>query len=387
MCIDGGTDNGVISCDIYDVSKHINVSGGDTPTLTPAGNYAVNCNFTQIQATDFKGGVSIEGVGNVFGNNLVHNLISHPVHLSGNDHIMELNEVFNNGIEVGDGGNMGSGACMWSYGNVYRHNFLHNLYCLPEAHPRGGIYPDDLDAGDTITENIFYKCAHRAVLLNGGAGQMVSKNVFINGYIGIYNTAAWSEGIYNDKAKYDSGELKRGDKCDHIWRTEQVVGKKGWNKPPWSTKYPLFKKIMNQEKMRFWPIECKFKDNLFCGNKYNFQFRTGWGKDDLADVHTIDYIETTGSREIKMDVFVDSENMDFRFKKVPEAKGLPDIPFEKIGLYADEFRKTVPDKKAYRSAINERFKDRPSFDENAKYDPNTINEFIYFNTGKLLIKE
>jgi len=56
-------------------------------------------------------------------------------------------------------------------------------------------------------------------------------------------------------------------------------------------------------------------------------------------------------------------------------------------LYADEFRKTVPDKKAYRTAIKRRFKDRPSFDENTKYDPATINELIYFNTGKLLIKE
>ncbi len=57
--IDGGTGNGVISCDIYDVSRHINVSGGDTPTLTPAGNYAVNCDFTQLQAKTLTGGVEI----------------------------------------------------------------------------------------------------------------------------------------------------------------------------------------------------------------------------------------------------------------------------------------------------------------------------------------
>ena len=91
----------------------------------------------------------------------------------------------------------------------------------------------------------------------------------VGGYIGIYNTSAYGERAYASIARYESGELKRGDKGDHIWRTQQVVGEGGWNKPPWSTRYPMFTKVMNQEKMRFFPIECRFVDNIFSGNHQN----------------------------------------------------------------------------------------------------------------------
>jgi hypothetical protein len=254
---------------------------------------------------------------------------------------------------------------------------------MPQAHPRGGIYPDDHDAGDTIVENVFYKAAHRAVLLNGGAAQTVARNVFVDGYIGIYNTSAFSESAYASIAKYESGELKRGDKGDHIWRTQQVVGEEGWNNPPWSTHYPLFAKVMNQEKMRFFPIECRLLDNIFSGNHQNFMFTTGWGDDDLVDVSTIDYIETAGNQEVSPDVFVDAAAMDFRFA---EPGKWPPIPFDEIGLYVDAFRPSVPDKANYRMAIKNRFARRPSYDPDAQYDPRTVNDLIYFNTGKLVME-
>jgi hypothetical protein len=377
-----GADNGMVGCDLYDVSGHLQLEGGETATLNPAGNYAINCHFTQVQAAGFYGRVIIRGVGNIFRNNLIHNAPGQIMTVGGNDHLIERNEMFNTGIEEGDGGAMYSGQQMWSYGNVYRHNFLHHLMCMPQAHPRGGIYPDDHDAGDTIVENVFYKAAHRAVLLNGGAAQTVARNVFVDGYIGIYNTSAYGESAFASIAKYESGEVKRGDKGDHIWRTQQVVGEEGWNKPPWSTRYPLFTKVMNQEKMRFFPIACRFIDNVFSGNHQNFMFRTGWGDDDLVDVSTIDYIETSGNQDVSPDVFVNAESMDFRFA---EPDSWPAIPFGEIGLYVDAHRPVVPDKTAYRMAIKDRFAARPSFDPDARYDPATVNELIYFNTGKLIM--
>ena len=374
-----------MSCDTYDVAGHLNLDGGNTRKLIPAENYAINCHFTQVQATNFYGRIAIRGVGNIFRNNLVHNSIGQIMTLGGKDHRIELNEMFNIGIEEGDGGAIYSGAQMWSYGNVFRYNFLHHLMCLPQAHPRGGIYPDDLDGGDIITENIFYKAAHRAILINGGAGHTVTNNLILNGYIGIYNTSAWAEKAYANMAKFNSGELKRGDKGDYIWRTEQVIGKDGWNREPWSSHYPLFRKIMNQEKMRFYPIECKFQNNIFSGNIENMQFRTGWGQSQAADIETVPYIETSGNREVNMDVFADPESLDFRYKREVQTTGLPEILFEKIGLYRDQYRLKIPDKKAYREAIRQKFRDRPSYDPNAKYDPDRINDLIYFNTGKLLI--
>ena len=42
--------------------------------------------------------------------------------------------------------------------------------------------------------------------------------------------------------------------------------------------------------------------------------------------------------------------------------------------------------KTFVFAIKEKFKDRKSFDDRAKYDPKTISDTLYFNTGELLMK-
>ena len=386
VVIEGGKNCGIRSCDIYDVPGHVTLDGGNVKKLEPSGHYAVNCNFTQVQASDFYGKIQIKGVGQIFRNNLVHNFIGQVMTVGDNDHLIEYNELFNIGIEEGDGGTIYSGAQMWSYGNVYRHNFLHHLMCIPQAHPRGGIYPDDHDAGDTIVNNVFYKAAHRAILLNGGAGHRVESNIFLDGHIGIYQTLAFAEKAYAIIEKYESGELKRGDKMDHIWRTEKVVGEKGWNNEPWISKYPTFAKVMNQEKMRFWPIECVVKDNLFSGNVQDMQVRTAWGANDIMEMEDCELIETVGNREVSMEVFRDPGVLDFGYKDQKDAGRLADIQFEKIGLYKDEYRTELPDKKKYRSAVAKCFAGRKSYDAEAKYDTASINESIYFNTGKLLIQ-
>jgi hypothetical protein len=387
VVVEGGSKCGIRSCDIYDVPQHLILNGGDTKTLTPSGHYAINNQFTQVQATGYYGKIEIKGVGQIFQHNLVHNFIGQIMTVSGNDHLFEYNEFFNVGIEEGDGGCIYSGAEMWSWGNVYRHNFLHHLMCLPQAHPRGGIYPDDRDQGDTIVENIFYKAAHRAICINGGAGFKVNRNIFLNGNIGIFNTEALAEETYEMQAKYDKGELLRGDKADYIWRTEQVVGKEGWNRKPWITKYPDFAKIMNQGKMRFWPIDCDFSDNCFAGNFQDIQYRTGYGKADMKEISEVPFIRAANNRQISMDVFTNSGKMNFTYKNKDIASKWPDIQFDKIGLYKDKFRVNPPDKNKYRNAISKRFASCKSFDPDAVYNPTTINDLIYFNTGKILVEQ
>ena len=382
--IQGGTRCGLLSCDLYDVPLHLTLDGGDTMNLIPSAHYAMNCHFTQVQATDYYGKIQIRGVGQVFQNNLVHNFIGQVMTLGGNDHLVEYNEFFNIGIEEGDGGTIYSGAQMWSWGNVYRYNFLHHLMCVPKAHPRGGIYPDDRDQGDTIVNNLFYKAAHRAVLINGGAGHTVKGNCFLQGHIGIYNTESGSEKICQDQARYDAGELKRGDKTDYIWRTEQAIGPEGWNQEPWASRYPLFRMIMNQERKRFWPIECDFSNNCFSGNFRDIEYRFASGEQGVKDISEVPHIRAENNRTISMTVFRDPNAMDFRYRTRRNDRDLPDIHFEDIGLFQDRFRPNPPDKQAYRQAVQRRFAQRKSYDPDARYDPQSINDLIYFNTGKLL---
>jgi hypothetical protein len=115
------------------------------------------------------------------------------------------------------------------------------------------------------------------------------------------------------------------------------------------------------------------------------QFRTGWGQGQTVDIETVPYIETSGNREVGMDIFVNPDSLDFRYKREVQTTGLPEIPFEKIGLYRDQYRREVPDKEAYRKAIRQKFRVRPSYDPDAKYDLGKVNDLIYFNTGKLLM--
>ena len=56
-----------------------------------------------------------------------------------------------------------------------------------------------------------------------------------------------------------------------------------------------------------------------------------------------------------------------------------------VGLLVDEYRKSAPDRRAYRVAVMSHFAKRPSFDPDAKYDPATVNGLLYLNTGKLLL--
>ncbi len=376
--IAGGTNSGITGCDIFDVGGcHIAIEGGkaNAQEITPAGNFAVNNHLTQM-AHDGERGVRIDGVGNIFRHNLIHDLLGQAIVYGGNDHLIEFNEIYNVGIEEGDGGASYCGAQMWSYGNVLRHNFYHHLMCVPQAHPRGGLYLDDMDSGETVYGNVFYKAAHRAVLVNNGAANHVENNLFVRCYIGIYNTSVYSENARKMASQYDRGELRRGDKMDYVWRTEQVVGPKGWNRPPWSTKYPLFAKAMNADP--YWPLECRFANNMFCENQRKFLYRVGWGGAGIGDMSQAPGIQLHNNVDLPLAAFEDPASLDFRIRpdhSLPA--GVQGIPFEKIGLYLDEYRTDMPDKADYRRAIREKFEGTPSYDPDAIYDPDTINEVLY----------
>jgi hypothetical protein len=381
------TNSGIIGCDLYDAASHLNLYGGvaDAGEITPAGNYAINCHFTQVQSRDYLGRIYARGVGNIFRNNLIHNLPDNPVLSSGNDNIVELNEIFNCGFESGDGGAMYWANAMWTYGNVFRHNFLHHLMCTPGFHARAGFYADQLDAGDTFEENVFFKAAHRSVLLNGGAGHSVLRNVFLNGNIGVYQTEGYAQRWYDDIPLYDDGTLTRGDVGDFIWRTEQVVGPNGWNNEPWLSHYPTFVVVMNQEMMRFWPIENYFIGNMFYGNsESNFQYRYSSSSVTTDITSTPSYIHKSENMDISMDIFENPDMLNFKFNE-PRPSYAPDIPFENVGLYIGDGRKRVPDKNLYRKMVKDRFEGRASYDASASYDPATITDLIYWNSGQILM--
>lgn len=320
----------------------------------------------------------------------MHNLPGQALVFRGNDHLIEKNEFFNIGFEEGDGATIYSGAQFWGYGTRIQHNFLHHIMSTDGIMTRSGIMLDDHDSGREVIENIFYKAGHGALAINGGTGHEVHGNIFMMGNYGV-----WIRVIGNvkqriaDLPKFATGELKRGDKHDYIWRCERVVGEDGWNKAPW-TKYPTFAKVMNQpNELRFFPIENKVTNTL--GFEMNESRTPEHPKFSSNSGLTFGHpaipkgaLTFENSRTINpVKVFTNPDKLDFKPRENAPA-WMPEIPFENIGLQLDHSRKSMPDKFRYRPAVLKQFQGRPSCNRSAKYDFEKVNETIYWNSGALL---
>lgn len=89
----GGTDNGIINCYIYNTgSGGISLGGGDRATLTPAGNFVENCrihDFNRVEKS-YRPGIWIDGVGNRVSKCDIYNAPSMAILFHGNNHTIEF---------------------------------------------------------------------------------------------------------------------------------------------------------------------------------------------------------------------------------------------------------------------------------------------------------
>ena len=353
-----GKYNGAKGCDLIDLDVHARLDGGvrSPKEITAGHNFVENCHIYQDGFKHQRVNVYVNGVGNVFRNNLVHNSLGQPIDITGNDHLLELNEVFNVGYDEGDGGAMYSGADMAGYGNAYRHNFIHHLMHVPGKVVRAGIYLDDMQAGGTCIGNVFYKSESKAIYMNGGAGHTILDNVFLEGDLGAYDTESHAKKVYGwyKEIKADPHHDFQYTKENYIGRMERSVGKDAWKKSPWKEKYPLFNKVMSDEGEfgRCWPIYCRFEGNLYYGNTRENYTYLNFG----PEVCKKTILKSDGL--VTPDDFVDYDNLDLRFKE--GRTDLPKIPFEKIGLYLDQYRSTMPEKSHYRKTIKDYYNGIPS---------------------------
>ena len=374
-----GQHNTVTGYDVYDVTQFARLTGGTAKPdeITPAHNEVSNCHFYLKALNGVSPSVGVSGVGNVVRNNLMHNIPGQAIVFRGNDHLIERNELFNIGFEEGDGATIYAGAEFWGYGVKLKHNFLHHIMSTDGLMTRSGIMLDDHQSGTEVIENIFYKTGHGSLAINGGTGLKVYGNVFLEGNYGVWVRVIgdW-KGRVRDLARFDSGELKRGDKHDYIWRCEQVVGKEGWNSEPW-TKYPTFAKVMNQpNELRFLPIENDVRGTLGYGMHEQLTYRHPIVPEDRLQFH--------GTREIEpVKLYRDYARLNLNYQH-PRESWMPDIPFDDIGLVKSRYRSEMPEKAKYRQAVKERFQDRRSSNWRAKYDFEKVNETIYWNSGVAL---
>lgn len=189
--IRGGSRHAILSCDIHTLGRGgVVVTGGDRKTLSPGEHLVENCHIHHLSRIDhtYTPGILINGVGHRVRNNCIHDVASSALRVGGNDHLIELNEIYRVVLESDDQG----GADMWGNptfrGNVYRYNYWHHLgnpaKDTETAHSmQAGIRLDDAICGTLIQGNIFHRCSTAPTLfggvqIHGGKENTVEGNLF-----------------------------------------------------------------------------------------------------------------------------------------------------------------------------------------------------------------
>ena len=300
------------------------VSGGDRRTLTPCGHVVDNNDISRyaLAKLNYSPGIGVGfsptgmvAVGCRITHNRVHDSPHAGILYGGNDNLFEFNEVYDVVKKTSDMGAFYTTHEWISGGNVLRHNFVHHA---PQA---TGFYLDDGDSGDLVEGNIAYRVAC-GPFIGGGHDNIARGNLSVDCGRGAHlDTRGVARG-YNLSDK----NLVKG--------LESVDAKS----PPWSTRFPSLATVFGGKPEL--PTGCVIESTVAVNCESVLHL--GGKKEELAVATFTDNQELT----LEDMGFLDARNLDFRMKndapvftKVP---GFKPIPFERIGLYANEFRPTVP---------------------------------------------
>ncbi|HVV70996.1 MAG TPA: right-handed parallel beta-helix repeat-containing protein, partial [Verrucomicrobiae bacterium] len=180
VSISGGAGHGVIGCDIFDTGDGgVSLSGGNRQTLEPAGHFVVNCHFARQGRWSkcYVPAILLSGVGMRASHNLIHDHPHCAILFSGNEHLIDFNEIHHIALETGDVGAIYTGRDYTFRGNRIQHNYIHHTGGVGMGSM--GVYMDDCVSGTEISGNIFYK-VQRAAFLGGGRDHQVLNNIFVD---------------------------------------------------------------------------------------------------------------------------------------------------------------------------------------------------------------
>jgi len=318
--IHGGAGHGLLSCDIHSMGRGgAVISGGDRKTLAPSDHFVENCHIRNLSRVDhtYTPAVRMTGVGSRIAHNLLHDVRSSAINLTGNDHRVELNEIFHAVWESDDQGGVDMFGNPTFRGNVYRFNYWHHIgnWRQPAQDPpcgQAGIRLDDAISGTLVYGNVFYRCSagrlgFGGVQIHGGKDNIVDGNVFVDCMAAI-SFSPWGE--------------KR-------WRefTTKSLESAEIDKPLYLARYPELARLAEDH-----DVNAVWR---------NVAYRCG------------EFLRRNAGRARQLDNLVTAEDPGFvdansgMLGLKPESSaferiGLRPIPFGEIGLYRDAFRTELP---------------------------------------------
>jgi hypothetical protein len=313
VLIAGGKRHGVVSCDLHTLGRGgVRINGGDRKTLDRGDHSVRNCHIYDFSRVDrtYTPAVNLDGVGHRIEHNRVHDSPGHGMRVNGNDHLVEFNEVYRVAMETDDQG----GLDMWGdptyRGNVIRYNYWHdigpgNVHC-----GRAGVRLDDAICGVLVYGNIFVRCSRGrfgGVQIHGGKDNRIVNNIFYDCRYAVsfsrWGAARWIHTITK----------KLGAKVKNM-----SIGR-----PPYSERYPDLARLREGADVNHVNRNVIFK----CAHA----FANDGGIQKMA-----------GNLITNKDPgFVNAAAGDFRLKKGAAVlkTGFQPVPFGKIGLYSDAYRR------------------------------------------------
>ncbi|OGV83613.1 MAG: hypothetical protein A3K19_07755 [Lentisphaerae bacterium RIFOXYB12_FULL_65_16] len=359
--IRNGTANVAFGNDIYDVGNYgLQVSGGDTKTLTPAGHCAENNYIHHTGLINGHGcGMGVGGVGNRVAHNLIHDTARCGIFGGGNDNVIEFNRIRHANLDTEDTGGIYvcAGQEGWMRrGLVIRHNFLSDILGFGRNEgkwecPRysWGIYLDDAICEATVYGNIVARTVLGGSHIHGGRDHTIENNIFVD--CGKQQMT-WSgskppntlEPQMRDKYQaYKDSEVYRKHYAKFAALNPETDGPMGGNRfvrniicyrDPQSSLYVANNYLPDKNECDYnliWHSDAPLRVNL-PGIAPEKQWEE-WQKQG-SDVHSV----------IADPLFVDPDKDDYRLK--PDSPALPlgfqPIPVEKIGPYAHPLRASWP---------------------------------------------
>ena len=315
-----GNNNTVTSCDFRNLGgMGINIGGGDVNTLEKSGSVLKNCMFektSQIYRTN-QAAFVLSGCGVTASRNTVTGTPHLAVSYSGNDHIIEYNDIYGCLTDnANDAGIIYTGNNLANLGTVIRRNYIHD-----SNSGIGAVYWDDWLSGQTAEKNIFENI-DSVLLIHGGVCNTFSGNLVKNARYGakirgkgLYITVdevkynVWDEinGRYNGHANLFMGNLVGVPESNGYYPGV------AWKSYAWQSAYGNVLKYVNNKTAET-AEETTVMDNCFV--------------DTATGVYT--YAETTDS-----DLNMSGNTTELTAQQTAEFENIK----ANCGIYADMYRK------------------------------------------------
>ncbi len=216
--INGGQDVRLSNSKIHHTgAEGVDVSGGDSNTLEASGHVIHNNHIHHMGTVilTYSPGIRLSGVGTQVIHNLLEQGAGTAVLITGNEHLIEKNELHHFCMQASDCGAVYTGRD-WSWrGNIIRNNYIHDIigYGMKSVDlskdqanyqsPGGavGVYLDDGASGFEVSGNIFENAGSMALQVGGGRDNKILNNYFKTSEYAILLDDRWPTYDWNQNQK------------------------------------------------------------------------------------------------------------------------------------------------------------------------------------------